>query len=231
MSQSLLNKVWTFLAVVLLYLSLNVWSITQQWQLTLPGNPFKDCKVSAYGVTLYGIPLCGILLIFTSIVSVLYAKRSAGSTWAQRFPRFADFELDVTKKDALAFQAIMLLAFVIVPFLGSIHFLQTMLNGTVYRGDQHFASGWRDQLFKLPAWRDVKAGLFTYDKTVVCDNTKAALSFLPFWLPWLFLLLTIVVVFFVVWSLAEVFGNARHSHDNKRHGPHHNSHPGVGTQA
>ena len=81
MSQSLLNKVWSFLAVVLLYLSLNVWSITQQWQLTLPGNPFRDCKISAYGVTVYGIPLCGILLILTSIISILYAKRSFGRTW------------------------------------------------------------------------------------------------------------------------------------------------------
>lgn len=212
MSQSLLNKVWSFLAVVLLYLSLNVWSITQQWQLTLPGNPFKDCKISAYGVTLYGIPLCGMFLILTSSIAILYARRSNGTTWVQRFPRFADFELDAIKGDALAFQAVMLIAFVLVPCIGSVHFLLTMMNGTVYRGDQHFASGWREQLFKLPSWQDVRAGLFTYDKTVVCDNSKAALSFLPFWLPWLFLLITVAVVLFVLWSLLEVF----HAQKDKR---------------
>jgi hypothetical protein len=218
MSQSLLNKVWSFLAVVLLYLSLNVWSITQQWQLTLPGNPFRDCKISAYGVTVYGIPLCGILLILTSIISILYARRSLGKTWTQRFPRFADFELDLTKGDALAFQAVTLVALAVVPSIGSVHFLLTMMNGTVYRGDQHFASGWREQLFKLPSWQDVKAGLFTYDKTVVCDNSKAALSFLPFWLPWLFTLFTAAVGFFVLWSLVEVFraGNDQQTMDDPR---------------
>ena len=120
-------------------------------------------------------------------------------------PRFADFELDTTKGEVLAFQAVMLTAFVVLPTIGSIHFLQTMMNGTVYRGDQHFACGWREQLFKLPAWQDVKSGLFTYDKTVVCDNSKAALSFLPFWLPWLFVVITVAVVLFVCWSLVEVF--------------------------
>lgn len=209
MSQSLLNKVWSFLAVVLLYLSLNVWSITQQWQLTLPGNPFKDCKISPYGVTLYGIPLCGVLLMLTSIISISYARRSYGTSWAYRFPRFADFELDMTRREALVFQAVMLIAFVLVPSVGSIHFLQTMMNGTVYRGDQHFASGWREQLFKLPAWHDVKAGLFTYDKTVVCDDAKAALSFLPFWLPWLLVVITVAVALFVLWSLVEVFRSQR----------------------
>lgn len=217
MSQSLLNKLWSFLAVVLLYLSLNVWSVTQQWQLTLPGNPFKDCKISAYGVTLYGIPMCGLLLVLTSIIAILYARRSLGNTWPMRFPRFADFDLDVTKRDALAFQAVMLAALVLIPSIGSIHFLWTMMNGTVYRSDQRFASGWREQLFKLPAWQDAKAGLFTYDKTVVCDNSKAALSFLPFWLPWLFLLLTAVVLFFVLWSLVEIFrGEVRSSFKTDR---------------
>jgi hypothetical protein len=69
MSQSLLNRVWSFLVVVLLYPCLNVWSITQQWQLSLPGKPFKDGKTTPYGVALYGILLCAPLLIIGCIVT------------------------------------------------------------------------------------------------------------------------------------------------------------------
>ena len=97
MSQSLLNKIWSFLAVVLLYLSLNVWSITQQWQLSLPGNPFKDGKTTPFGVALYGVLLCGPLLIVVCIIVHLYATRSAEKKWQGRFPRFGDFTLDMSR--------------------------------------------------------------------------------------------------------------------------------------
>jgi hypothetical protein len=46
-SPALLNKIWSFLATVLLYLTLNVWSLTQQWQLAFTGNPFKADSVTA----------------------------------------------------------------------------------------------------------------------------------------------------------------------------------------
>jgi hypothetical protein len=69
MSQSLLNKIWSFLALLLLYLCLNVWSITQQWQLSFPGNPFKVANVTPDGGTIYGVPICGMFLILVSVVT------------------------------------------------------------------------------------------------------------------------------------------------------------------
>ena len=93
MTQSLLNKVWSFLAVLLLYLCLNVWSITQQWQLSFPGNPFKTENVTPHGATIYGVPICGMLLGLTSTVTRIYALRSPKTRWEGRLPRFGDFEL------------------------------------------------------------------------------------------------------------------------------------------
>jgi hypothetical protein len=62
MSQSLLNMIWSFLTLLLLYLCLNVWSITQQWQSSgFPGNPFKVENVTPNGATIYGVPICGII--------------------------------------------------------------------------------------------------------------------------------------------------------------------------
>ena len=48
MTKPVLNQIWTFLAVVLLYFSINVWSATQQWQFTLPGNPLKKREKSRH---------------------------------------------------------------------------------------------------------------------------------------------------------------------------------------
>lgn len=81
MSQSLLNKIWSFLTLLLLYLCLNVWSITQQWQLSFPGNPFKVENVTPNGATIYGVPICGMLLILVSVVTRIYASRSTGPRW------------------------------------------------------------------------------------------------------------------------------------------------------
>ena len=78
MSQSLLNKIWSFLAVLLLYLCLNVWSITLQWQLSFPGNPFKVENVTPPGGTVYGVPFCGALLILVAVVTRIYAVRAFG---------------------------------------------------------------------------------------------------------------------------------------------------------
>lgn len=122
MSQSLLNKIWSFLAVVLLYLSLHVWSVTQQWQLSLPGNPFEDGKTTPFGVALYGVLLCGPLLIVLCIIVHLYAARSAERKWLDRFPRFGDFTLDTSRAEAKAFQVIALFLFLLLPLVGVGHF-------------------------------------------------------------------------------------------------------------
>lgn len=215
MSQSLLNKIWSFLAVTLLYLSLNVWSVTQQWQLTLPGNPFKDGKTTPYGIALYGLFLCGPLLILVSIITRLYATRSKGKQWADRLPRFGDFELDTTKKDAKAFQIVALCLFLLLPSAAIFHFQATALSGSVFRLLDNCApaptngycrsnlpsiSGWREMLFSLPRDANTK-GRLVYDPDLSRD---IAPTFVPLWEPWGLLVLTTLSVSFVLWSLKRI---------------------------
>jgi hypothetical protein len=80
-----LNKIWSFLTLLLLYLCLDVWSITLQWQLSFPGNPFKVEDVTPNGGTIYGVPICEMLLILVSVITRIYASRSAGPRWENRF--------------------------------------------------------------------------------------------------------------------------------------------------
>lgn len=212
MSQSLLNKVWSFLVVVLLYLCLNVWSITQQWQLSLPGNPFKDGKTTPYGVALYGVLLCGPLFILVCIVTRLYSAHSLGDRWEDRFPRFGDFELDTSKSEAKAFQIIALCLFLLIPLSGIVHFQNKMMSGSVFRKKEPCpsagpclagttsVSGWREMLFHAPKNGNTE-GRFVYDPDLKND---IAPTFIPLLEPWGLLTVSVVSVSFGIWCLATI---------------------------
>jgi hypothetical protein len=213
MSQSLLNKVWSFLVVVLLYLCLNVWSITQQWQLSLPGNPFKDGKTTPYGVALYGILLCAPLFIIVCIIARLYSAHSLGVRWEDRFPRFGDFELDTSKSEAKAFQTITLFLFLLVPLGGIVHFQNKMMGGSVLRKKEPCPlagpclaatasmSGWNEMLFHGPKDSDAE-GTLVYDPDL---KDGIAPTFIPFWEPWGLLTVSLASISFGIWCLATIF--------------------------
>lgn len=224
MSQSLLNKIWSFLTVLLLYVCLNVWSITQQWQLSFPGNPFKVESVTAHGGTVYGVPLCGALLILVAVVTRIYAVR-AGKThhhpWQERLPHFGDFKLDSSMRDAKAFQVIMLTALLLVPAAGIVHFELTFMSGTVCErlhdcDSTPEASGSSkpkvscDCLDKFSGWsamlfhrHNVQPGAeWKYDPD---SAKKAAPDFIQLWQPWSYLAITALALGTLVWSLVAVF--------------------------
>jgi predicted Rossmann-fold nucleotide-binding protein len=223
MSQALLNKVWSFFSVTLLYLTLNVWSITQQWQLTLPGNPFKDGKTTPYGVALYGLFLCGPLLILTSIVTRFYALQARGKRWADRLPRFGNFELNTSQSEAKAFQAVALCIFLLVPSIGVIHFQKKFLEGSVYtlmdnctpaaanaycRSKTPVISGWKEMLFSSAKGTHASSRLL-YDPDLSKD---IAPGFIPLMEPWSLLGSSAVTLFFVMWSILAVLNGTHEQH-------------------
>lgn len=204
------------MVITLLYLSLNVWSITQQWQLVLPGNPFKDGKTTPYGVALYGLLLCCPLLIVTTIVTRLYARRSGAREWPNRLPRFANFELDTKNADGKAFQVFALCLFLVLPSAAIVHFQNKMVHGSVFRvltncepasandycrSKQAVIEGWHDMLFANP--RGIPSdGRLVYDPDLSKD---IAPSFIPLWEPWTLVGLSALTLGFVAYSLKQVF--------------------------
>jgi hypothetical protein len=216
MSQSLLNKIWSFLTLLLLYLCLNVWSITQQWQLSFPGNPFKVENVTPNGGTVYGVPICGMLLILVCAVTRIYASRSTGPRWENRLPRFGDFPLDTTKRDAKAFQVVMLCVMLLLPAVGAVHFQTTFVNGTVREVPNdcavsrapscgHAFSGWKEMFLKP---RQVTAGAaLKYDPN---KEKNIGPDFIQLWEPWAYLVITVTALGFVLWALTAVFRGELH---------------------
>ena len=199
MGQETLNRIWSVITVTLLYLSLNAWSLSQQWQLSLPGNPFKDGKFTPHGVTLIALPLCGTLLVITSLLTVTYARQSRAKSWASRFPRFANLPMNMAKFEGRFAQACSLSLLLIVPSLAQLHFGVKFLAGTAYRGTTRLYSGMEHLTHFVPLG-DAFSGRYTYDRL-----NDIAPTFFPFWEPWAFGAIETIVLCTVLRCLWAVF--------------------------
>ncbi len=211
MSQAMLNKIWSFLGPVLLYFTLNAWSLTQQWQLSFPGNPFKTEQVTPHGATVYGIPICGAFLIVVCLLTTVYSRRARGSRW-NRIPRFVDFDLDFSDRLAKLFQLVMLALFLILPAVGICHFQQTMMDGRacevstdgrplMFHGTQRWecVSGWHGLLFgERPfPWGEA----IRYDPSA---DGKSGMSYNQPLVAWLCLFSSMLSIAMVLVTLAEL---------------------------
>jgi hypothetical protein len=202
MSQATIGNVWSAAAVVLLYFSLNAWSLTQQWQLSLPGDPFREGKFTPHGVTLVAIPVAGALLAFTAVLVRLYAARSGRSGWAARFPRFSGIAIDVSKREGRWFQGASLGVLLLLPVAAQIHFTWKFLDGSAYLGERKLWSGLAHLVNYVP-FADALSGRYSYDRF-----EQVAPSFAPFWEPWLFILFEVGVLSVVGLCLREVFASS-----------------------
>jgi hypothetical protein len=181
--------------------------------------------MAALGVALYGVLLCGPLLIVLCIIVHLYAARSAEKKWLDRFPRFGDFTLDTSRAEAKAFQVIAIFLFLLLPLVGVGHFQNKMLSGSVFEkqepcpqtgkpclADRPAISGWREMLFHAPKLASANRRL-VYDPDLSKD---IAPSFIPIWEPWAFLVLSFVTILFGIWSLLGVFQPRFNKHRKPR---------------
>lgn len=203
MSQATLTRIWSVAGPALVYFCLNAWSITQQWQLSLPGNPFREGKFTPHGVTLIAIPVAGVLLTATSFLTRLYALRSASANWAARIPKFCNLSFNVSSSEGRLAQGLSLCVFLLVPFAAQIHFWVKFIAGTAYRSQVPIWSG-LDHLTRFVSLREALSGGYVYDHL-----GEIAPTFIPFWEPWLFTLIEFLAAGFVAAALQAVFANGK----------------------
>jgi len=192
-SQKQLSKIWTSIGVVLFYLSFNAWSRTQQWNISLPGIEFKT--IGTYGAAIYGMLLCGVILWIELAVANLHAVRSGSQNWAARIPSVFDPQPDFAKIDSKIFQSLTSIGFLLFPIIAQIHFLDIVFLGTVTLKGVPFTTGRRHPLVYVPLGQAF-TDKFRYD---------TALSYLPFWEAWFFVLFEILLVLYLIYVGQSIF--------------------------
>lgn len=118
-----LSKLWFVLSLALLYYALNSYVATQG------GESIFDAKIISTGkaaAAVTAIPICSFLLLVSSAIGWLHAKRKDGA-WHARIPIVGFDEIDTASREGRAYQAANLTIFSLLPALSLPHFWFTAL--------------------------------------------------------------------------------------------------------
>lgn len=118
MTPQQLGKVWTVLGALLAYYAVNSWIVSQG------GNEIFGAKLvlsSRVPAAMMAIPICSVLLILTSWIGWLYARRT-GNHWHERIPIVGFENLQTKSGEGRVYQGGMLALFSLLPALAFIHF-------------------------------------------------------------------------------------------------------------
>jgi len=121
MTRAHYGTLWTAIGTILVFYTLNAWIATQG------GQPLFDVNLIEARAELSGffaIPLCAALLALLSEIGLRYARRSEDAArWHDRMPVVGLTGLNTASREGRAYQCFFLFAFILVPILGLVHFL------------------------------------------------------------------------------------------------------------
>jgi hypothetical protein len=128
MSRNQLGKVWSFLAILLLFYALNTWLSSQSAPTVFNVKLLNTNRVpGAY----FGILVCAPLLILLCFVGILYRSRHCiGSRW-NGIPPVGIGTLDVSKIEGKIFLVVQIALFVVIPALSLVHFANIVTESRV----------------------------------------------------------------------------------------------------
>jgi hypothetical protein len=196
MSDKGIAKLWGLLGIAVTYLSLNVWSYTQQWRVELPAILKFDPKIGegriTNGASIYGIMVAGPLLLLLLLLTRAFAERRRGArSWAPRIPVVGDFDVDPETSAGRRFQGAVAGLLLGVPLAAQIHFALKFVDGAAEKGKARISG----------------LGHYAFDPATVLDGSFQydTLSYYPFIGPWVFLLLQIGIAVAAFAALRAVF--------------------------
>jgi len=131
MSQAQLSKLWSVITAFLLYYTLNSWIIAQGGNELFGAHLIVSGKVPA---VMLAIPICSVIIIISSIVGGIYARRSSDG-WQGRIPLFGFESINTKSRDGTTYQAAIIIIFSAIPLLSLVYFWVSFLKAPVMLND------------------------------------------------------------------------------------------------
>ncbi len=185
-----LTKIWTVLGLIMFYLTIDIFLRTKGVYLNLSEliySEWNQHNASIFGI-FFGVPLFFVLLYLTKY----FRKRLGGYTFLSSLPFAFGIETDLSDRLGRQFQIFFFVIFLAVPMISQIYFFISMINGTVYfTGGASFVSGIDHLLKPVPIHQIFSNDMFRY-------GTNTGISFIPFYQPWFFLIIEVLLVNYFV---------------------------------
>jgi hypothetical protein len=195
-----LRRCWTAVGVLLLYLSLSFFCLSQQWPVKLPNAIVEKGDATPNGAALYALAACVPLFVAELVLGWRYRIMSGGRTWKRRLPAppWLD-DGDDRWPEWTAAQSALLFCFHILPAIFLVYFLIRFLTGTALVHGVSIST-W-GHLWPPVGWSE---GIGKY-----APEGKLAPDYLRFWEPWLFCVLVFMVVIVLIVHLVRLFSSAK----------------------
>jgi hypothetical protein len=184
MTNAQLAKIWSAICTFLLYFTLDSYLVTQG------GEGIFGTKLIAPGrapTAVIALVVCPVLLILTSLIGFLYAKRSEGGIF-ERVPVFLFDTINTSASESKIYQLFTLAIFSILPILSLIHFWEIFLDAPVATTShpiKKIGSVWDWGYF---GWRDPARICTEFDE--VTSSCKKGVTVFPGLEPWILVILT-----------------------------------------
>lgn len=157
MSKDQLTKVWSAVAAILLFYSLNTY-ISTQGGAPLFGVPLLSSQREVGA--LYALILCPPMLLIVALLGELYRRRhGADSKWEGVPPAFIG-ELDCRKAESRVYLAAVVLLAYMVPMLTFVHFGQIVSEASVCAKD---VKGVAPKIAPKSIWTQPESGFWCCD--------------------------------------------------------------------
>lgn len=195
-----LRSAWTALGVLLVYLSLSFFGLSQQWPVKLPNAMVEKGDATPHGAALYALIACLPLFAVELALGWRYRVVSQAGYWKRRVPAPPLLENgDDRWPEWVLAQGGLLVAFHLLPGALLIYFLSRFLSGTAIVAGARISS-WR-HLWPPTGWSDAVG---KYD-----PEGRMAPDYLRFWEPWLLCLLVVLCILGLGIHLRHLFRSNR----------------------
>jgi hypothetical protein len=204
--------VWRWITLVNAGISVDIWSTTQGWKLTVPHKLLWG-DIGSHSLAVYGIIICAPLLGAASLLLWAYAHadRSRAWSWTARVPDLWKLGAQPGSIGAKLDKGVALLVAIGVPSGALAHFVDKTFGGTVYVDRLPFAAGAIEHLTRyMPLGEAFRLGS---DHTAQFETPSTGITYYPFWESWTLLL---VVVFTVAFAAVCVSAAIRQQRPDAR---------------
>lgn len=189
MDKKTVSKVWNAIALSLLYITLNAWTLTQKTDFGLPLNLFKGFEKQPYATAIFAIFICAPMFWCLLFLQTIFLERYKGNSFWERFPIAFDLEFDFSFKESIYYQRFFFFCFQIIPIGGQIHFI-----------DKFFANNTLLDKYKNPI------GLWDISK-IASGCKYDGVDFFPFIEPMLLTIFVLISIFYWIYYLYRVYKN------------------------
>lgn len=136
----MIQKMWSYLGLLIFYLIIVFKSQIQGANLGLPGTTLEGPPAALLGMGIVG-PL---YFLFLNLTRIYVRNRAGKEKWYERLPQFMSMEFNYFYKFGRWFQGCIVLFLFILPFIAQVDFFKRFLSGKVYYDKGKNFSLWKE---------------------------------------------------------------------------------------